>query len=223
MPRLPLTISLRTTAPALVATLFVLTATEVFAQSKYAINWVSTGGASGTTTGVVYSVSRTTGSADADLMNGSVHTLAGSFWSGTVLAPQFSPDALYTGIDLNDPTQALADSDGDGLSNLMEYALGTDPRNPADAAGVLVFSITSSGGTQYLTMQFKRRKNATVLGLQYLPEVSADGQTWRSDSTNVVELSATAFDAQFDWVTVRDQTPTTPDSPRFFHLRVVKN
>src|SRR5262249_40214567 len=92
----------------------------------------------------------------------------------------------YLGIDLTDPTQATADFDGDGLSNLMEYSLGNDPRNPADGqAGIQPSTIQVEGG-QYLTLTFKRRPNA--LGLQYIPEVSADNQTWYSDSAHIREI-----------------------------------
>jgi hypothetical protein len=37
---------------------------------------------------------------------------------------------LAHGLNPNDPSDALLDSDGDGLSNLEECRLGTDPRNP---------------------------------------------------------------------------------------------
>lgn len=130
---------------------------------------------------------------------------------------------FYVGIDLHDPVQALADFDGDGLSNLMEFSLGADPRNPLDGAKSPLISVTTKAANQFLTMQFKRRTNATVLGLQYLPEVSADGQTWYSDPAHVQEVNATALDTQFDWVTVQDETPTTPTAARFFRLRVVEN
>src|SRR5947209_10237332 len=41
------------------------------------------------------------------------------------------------GLDPNDPTVAGQDPDGDGLTNLQEFQLGTDPRNPdTDGDGV---------------------------------------------------------------------------------------
>ena len=128
---------------------------------------------------------------------------------------------LYDGIDLTDPTQALADLDGDGLSNLMEYALGTDPRNPADAQTAMVISVTNTAGTNYLILQFKRRHDTTALPVQYIPEVSGDKSTWFSDSTHVAQVGVVKFDVQFDRVTVRDMTPMI--APRFIRLRVVEN
>ena len=50
------------------------------------------------------------------------------------------PDSwkIAHGFDPNDPSVASADTDNDGLTNLQEFQLGTDPRNPdTDGDGVL--------------------------------------------------------------------------------------
>ena len=130
-------------------------------------------------------------------------------------------DALiYGGIDLTVPAQATADSDGDGVSNLLEYALGTDPNNPADAQSGLVFSVAQDAGNQYLAIQFKRRKTSPGLPLLYLVEVSSDGQTWYSDALNVGTPVVTPLDSEFDLVSLQDLTPTTSLAPRFIRLHV---
>ena len=130
---------------------------------------------------------------------------------------------VYNGINLSDPTQALADPDGDGLANLAEYALGTDPHNPADVQTALMISMTNNAGNQYLVMQFKRRHDTTAFPIQYIPEVSADGVTWFSDGAHVTQLSAITFDVTFDWVKVQDATPATAAAPRYIRLRVAEN
>ncbi len=88
------------------------------------------------------------------------------------------PNYIYDGINLADPAQALADPDGDGLSNLMEYALGANPANASDAKSVLVTSELTDTGGRYVSMQFKRRKDTAGVPVQYIPEVSGDRQTW---------------------------------------------
>ena len=105
----------------------------------------------------------------------------------------------------------------------MEYALGTDPRNPASAQTAMVISVTNTAGTNYLVLQFKRRRDTTAFPLQYIPEVSGDRSTWFSDNAHVTQVSLVTFDAHFDWVTVRDMTPTTAVASRFIRLRVVEN
>lgn len=126
---------------------------------------------------------------------------------------------VYDGVNLDDSSQVLADPDGDGRANLMEYALGTNPFNSADTQDGLRVSVATAGGGPYLTMQYKRRKN--IVGLQYIPQVSADNQNWLSDTSHVQEISAAALDSQFDWVTVRDQTPVSATAPQLIRLEVV--
>ena len=139
-------------------------------------------------------------------------------WSLSIVTAPF-----YDGINLTDPAQVVLDLDGDGLSNLIEYALGTDPRDPADAGKGMLITTTSSAGNEYVSLQYRRRKNTAGLNLQYLPEVSGDSQTWNSDASHVLSVGVTPIDAQFDLVTVRDLTPTTSSAPRFIRLRVVEN
>ena len=129
----------------------------------------------------------------------------------------------YDGINLGDPTRAQADDDGDGLSNLIEYALGSDPRNQADATTGMTIRSTVASGRKYLTISFKERINASSLGLQYLPEVSSDRVNWASDSANVQVLQVQPLDSQFNWVTARDMTAFAIGQPRFIRLRVVSN
>jgi hypothetical protein len=72
-------------------------------------------------------------------------------------------------------------------------------------------------------MQFKKRHNPVDFPLQYLPEVSADNQTWYSDGGHISQVSLTPLDAQFDQVIVRDLTSITPAAPRFIRLRIIQN
>jgi len=122
---------------------------------------------------------------------------------------------IVTSVDM------MVDTDADGLTNLVEYAVGSDPNNAGDGNADIIVWITANNNNRYLAMKFKRRVNAAELQLQYVPEVSADKVNWYSDAANVLLVSVTPADAAFDWVIVNDLTPLTPQAARFIHLRVV--
>ncbi len=129
--------------------------------------------------------------------------------------------APYAGIDLTDPAQALADPDGDGAANLLEYALGTDPANSADSRNGMKVSLMQNAGSRYLALQFKQRNDTSGLPLQYVPEVSGDRQTWYNDPSHLVLVAVTPLDSVFSSITVRDLTAISAPAPRFIRLRAV--
>lgn len=63
------------------------------------------------------------------------------------------------------------DADGDGLSNLLEYALSTDPTGAANSPGPQSGEIVTINAQQYPTIRFTRNLNAT--GITVTVEVSA--------------------------------------------------
>jgi hypothetical protein len=121
----------------------------------------------------------------------------------------------YDGLDMG------VDTDGDGLTNLVEFAVGSDPKDSADANSGISIWITEDSGNRYLAMRFNRRVNASALQLQYVPEVSADKAAWYADSANVLQLSVTPLNSDFDTVIVRDQTPILATAARFIRLHII--
>ena len=81
-----------------------------------------------------------------------------------------------------------ADPDGDGIANLMEYALNLDPKVPA-TAGLPTVGQTTVGGSQYLTLTYTSVIAAT--GITYVPQVSGDLRTWNSGTGYTVAVSTT--------------------------------
>jgi subtilisin family serine protease len=97
-----------------------------------------------------------------------------------------------------------ADPDRDGLTNLEEYALGTDPKAPSDRQGDEVgikpsFQTVSSEalsteaggagasqGTCYFTVTLKRR--ARRPGIEYQVLFSDDLQTWSGGPTRLIKV-----------------------------------
>lgn len=106
-----------------------------------------------------------------------------------------------------------ADPDGDGIPNLLEYALNLEPKI-ADVGGLPKMAV--QGG--YLTLTYTEVKAAIdiVYAVQAAGEVSG---SW--SSSGLVETSR--IDNGTTWrVTVRDSVPISVASHRFMRLRVTR-
>lgn len=120
----------------------------------------------------------------------------------------------------NDPLGGnAADPDGDGIPNLLEYALGSDPKT-ANAARLPAFGRTTVGGEEYLTLTFPRLSAASP-AVSYTIEESLDRlATW-----NTIDLTAQLVGPPVnqgdgtELVTVRSTVPLTAGSG-FLRLRV---
>ncbi len=104
---------------------------------------------------------------------------------------------------------ADADPDGDGLTNLDEYAFFLDPRyaNPSPIAA----SVTTDDGSTYLTLTYTRIKDAS--DLVFATHFSSDLGTWSTDSTTV---SVTENQNGSETVVIRDTIPLSTATPRRF-------
>lgn len=120
----------------------------------------------------------------------------------------------------------LFDYDGDGIVNLLEYALGLDP-TIASSVGLPVVVIKNYSGTKYLSMTFTRSSVAT--DLTYTVQVSSDLIGWSdlgssvggSATSGVGFVSETGPAPNFA-VEVRDTVPVSGDSgqKRYMRLKV---
>ena len=107
---------------------------------------------------------------------------------------------------------------GDGISNLLKYAFGLDPKSDG-VAGLPQVSTTRVGGQNYLTLTYTKVISAT--DITYTAEVSPDLTAWTSGANATVAVSTTNnADGQTQTVVVRDATATGTAAKRFIHLKV---
>ena len=103
---------------------------------------------------------------------------------------------------------------GDGVPNLIKYALGLNPTNPATVAQLPSGGIQPSGTTNYLTLTVNR--TAEPPDVTCIVEVSSNLLSgWFSGPPNTLTLTDTATQ-----LVVRDNTPVPAATARFIRLRV---
>lgn len=100
-----------------------------------------------------------------------------------------------------------ADPDNDGLSNLIEYALGLNP-NAFTVTSVVVDTTT---GALCLTAP----KNSAATDITCLVEVSGDLVAWTTNDTTIDTNTSTLL-------CVLDNTPLTGATRRFIRLKITK-
>ncbi|MCW1886049.1 fibronectin type III domain-containing protein [Luteolibacter flavescens] len=141
--------------------------------------------------------------------------------NSTRVTTTFGPGLEYAawreqafGANASDPLIAGpdADPDHDGMSNLLEYALGFDP-NASDAHLMPKANINGP----YLSITYKRRHNVT--GVIYQAAATGDLADWHPEQT--VEKSVSAPDADgMETVVVEDLYPKGNFPKRFLRVSV---
>ncbi|MCC5804962.1 MAG: hypothetical protein JJU00_01420 [Opitutales bacterium] len=108
-----------------------------------------------------------------------------------------------------------ADPDGDGIPNLVEYALGGDPMEPFSAAlperGYAVVD-----GENYLTLSVQRDPEAA--GVVWSIEVSPDLASWHEGPLHTLTLVDNPAE-----LSVRDAVSLSEAGPRFIRLTLSRN
>ena len=93
------------------------------------------------------------------------------------------------------------DSDGDGISNLLEFVLGGNP-TAASTSILPTSTYTTTGGTPSLVFSFYSASNlgSVTVNVQY----SNDLATWTTavDGANGVTVTTTAYNAVTNYTTV---------------------
>jgi hypothetical protein len=96
------------------------------------------------------------------------------------------------------------DDDNNGLSNLLEYALGGNPTDPADRGFPLVTHLVEAADKKWFEITYPRRAEFTG-NLNYVVQVSQTllPNSWSSSGLEEVEVIFQGYGLRFDSVTVR--------------------
>jgi hypothetical protein len=147
------------------------------------------------------------GSAWADVVPSSAPPLTGfAAWANSHGLPT---DGTGNGA----PSEILA---GDGITNLMKYALGIDPL-VSGYQGRLTSGKVTDSGSDYLNITYIRPDPAPI-GLSYVPEASPDLFTW---STAGIVSTPSTPSGGLCTVSVRDNTAIGSETRRFLRVKAV--
>lgn len=127
-------------------------------------------------------------------------------WRETNFSAEDAADPAVSGPE--------ADPDGDGLPNLLEYAVGGVP-GEASRAGMPEHSVHTENGEQFLALTYERVKAASDLAFHV--ESSDDLIHWDAASTVLVETEDLG---NTERVTVRTEQPIDTGLRKFLRLRV---
>jgi surface-anchored protein len=107
-----------------------------------------------------------------------------------------------------------ADPDGDGVVNLVEFALNLDPAS-GSRAGLPVVSFVANGGMTYGALSFTRVKTTTDVTYTVLAASSVAGP-WQE----LTAIHAATDQGETERVSIRDEVATTTAVQRFYRLQV---
>lgn len=125
-------------------------------------------------------------------------------WLGARFAATERGDALVGA--------AASDPDGDGLSNLLEYALGLDPRVKQGPDAAPDAGVVEIGGQRRLSLAYERPAGGGRTDVEYRVEISRDLVAWSSGDAETTTETTTLPDGR-ERVTT---TSTAAIEPRLF-------
>jgi hypothetical protein len=118
-----------------------------------------------------------------------------------------------------------ADPNNNGLSNLLEYALGLDPTAIGGSLGTSTGTVVENG-SKYLTLSYTRPTGPeTRTDITYTPQraSSLTLQDWSSAAADVVPYGIVPGPGSLETVTVRSTHPLSTTNREFLRLNVTLN
>lgn len=135
----------------------------------------------------------------------------------TSMTYQIWKEANFTAPELLDSAISgnTIDYDEDGLNNILEYALGLNPKL-ADAALGYTATFAQANGNDYLAMTLRRQKD--TIDLTYQIQVDDTLQDWTETTTTVG--TPTDNNDGTETITIRDTVSFVDEAKRFIRLQV---
>lgn len=110
-----------------------------------------------------------------------------------------------------------ADSDLDGINQLLEFALGGDP-NVNDRSILPVHTLVEDGGNTYLELRLTRPIG--LKGISYIPKTTSDLKIWPNDSTGIADPTPLPQDNGDDTETLIYRTSQTVSEAEQAFIRI---
>jgi hypothetical protein len=145
-------------------------------------------------------------------------TVAGSYlltYTAMDAAGNISVATRTVNVVLNTSNSALADSDGNGMSDLLEYALGGSPTGNTLA---IVPSVALVG--ENLQVSFQARTNDSNLTIQPVTNSSLSATGW--SSSDVTKISAVPVPGKVGFETQIWTTPVTGSDRKFLKVNITR-
>ena len=171
-----------------------------------------------TTTGVITGTPTTSGTFVASIGAGNQSGLGTATW--TLIVPpigtayQSWQSLVFTSPQLSLPTISgdTATPMGDGISNLMKYALGMNPNVSYSGASAQMpqAGVSTVGPNQYLTLTFTGTASDVIYSVQVISDLTG---AWTTLYSSVLGTAPGT-------VTVSDTVPITSSTKRFMRLQV---
>ena len=135
--------------------------------------------------------------------------------------PGGSPGLGENGLGGFTGSDPSADTDGDGFTAFLEFALGTSEANPASGPGAVTARLQSFSpqGTaaDYLTLTFTKPAGSLVA---HVVETTTNLTVWHSGPSRVVLVSEQPSPDGSVSQTWRSTTPSSATTPEYIRLRV---
>lgn len=108
------------------------------------------------------------------------------------------------------------DADGDGITNLAEYAQGTNPRDPDDC-GTLAAAVMQDGYGKFCGLTYRR--NPESFDLLHKLQASGNLEDWNDIEAELFDVSSTTRDGMLDLTRGHRWPGGLPGDRRFYRMR----